>query len=138
MQIDVRWRPCGGNDKNASDKSFSGKFDVVHANVLAHIERLYLNRTTLKHPDRAEATKFWNFSLPEISTALQLAVERAVAQDAHHLWVDISHHCIDIRLAGSVQSKALALLDADDSLFSVRAHPLYRAPNEEVKAGIAA
>ena len=137
MQIDVRWRPRIANDSNAFDKSFSGDMGSVEIDVLAHIDRLYLNQTIIKHPDRAETTKLWNFSLFDISRALQSAIEEAVSQDAFHLWVDISHHRIDIRLADSVQPHDVRCLNPANFLGIVHAHPLYRAPYEEIDAGAA-
>jgi hypothetical protein len=135
MQIDVRWCPRIANDSSAFDISFCGEIGAVETNVLAHIDRLYLNQTIIKHPDRAETTKFWNFSLLDISRALQSALEVAVSQDAFHLWIDISHHRIDVRLADSVESKVGCCLDAENFLGTVQAHPLYRAPYEETDAG---
>lgn len=136
MQIDVRWRPRFADESNAFCKSFSGEVGAIETDVLAHIDRLYLNQTIIKHPDRAETTKFWNFSLGEISIALHTALEAAVSQDAFHLWVDTSHHRIDFRLAGSVENRAVHCLDAEKLLGTVQAHPLFKAPYEEA-AGIA-
>lgn len=136
MQIDVRWRPRFANDSNAFGKSFSGEMGAVETDVLTHIDRLYLNQTIIKHPDRAEVTKFWNFSLDDISRALHSALETTVSQDAHHLWVDVSHHRIDFRSAGSVDSSSVHCLDAESLLGTVQAHSLYKAPYEET-VGIA-
>jgi hypothetical protein len=135
VQIDVRWRPRFA-DNNTFGKSFSGKSAAVETDVLAHIDRLYLNQTTIKHPDRAETSKFWNFSLNEIAKTLHSALEAAVLQDAHLLWVDIGHHRIDFRLASSVENKNVHDLDAKNHLGTVQAHPLYIAPYEEA-AGVA-
>jgi hypothetical protein len=135
MQIEVRWRPRIASGNNASDKSFSGETGDVKEEVLTHIDRLYLNQTTIKHPDRAETTKFWNFSLLEISRTLQSALEAAVSQDASHLWVDISHHRIDMLLTNSAESQVVQRSNAEDSLGTVQAHPLYRAPHEETEVG---
>ncbi len=135
MQIEVRWRPRIASGNNTSDKSFSGEMGAVETEVLTHIDRLYLNQTIIKHADRAETTKFWNFSLLEISRTLQSALEAAVSQDASHLWVDISHHRIDIRLADSVKSQVGRRSNAEYFLGTVQAHPLYRAPYEETDAG---
>ena len=137
MQIEVRWRPRIANDSNAFDRSFSGEIGAVKTDVLAHIDRLYLNQTVLKHPDRAETTKFWNFSLLDISRTLQSAIEEGVSQDAFHLWVDISHHRIDIRLADGVQSHVVRCLNAENFLGTVQAHPLYKAPHDEIDASAA-
>ena len=128
MEVDVRWRPRFADDNNVFGKSFSGEVGAVERDVLAHIDRLYLNQTIIKHPDRAETTKFWNFSLGGISIALHSALETAVSEDAYRLWVDISHHRIDYRLAEGV--------DKDNILGTVQAHPLCKAPYE-VAAGIA-
>lgn len=135
MQIDVRWRPQIANDNDAFSESFSGEMGAVETDVLAHIDRLYLNQTTIKHPDRAEASKFWNFSLLEIARNLQSAIEKAVSQDASHLWIDISHSRIDIRLADSGQSRTVRYLNAEDLLATVQAHPLYKMPYAEADAG---
>ena len=136
MQIDVRWRPQIANDDSAFGKSFSGEIGAVETDALAHIDRLYLNQTIIKHPDRAETTKFWNFSLGEISIALHSALEAAVSQDAYRLWIDISHHRIDFRLAGSLENRARHCMDAENLLGTVQVHPLYKAPYKET-AGIA-
>lgn len=135
MRIEVRWRLRIANDSNAFDKSFSGEMGSVETEVLAHIDRLYLNQSIIKHPDRAETTKLWNFSLLEISRTLQSAMKEAVSLGASHLWVDISHHRIDIRLADSVESQVGRSMNAENFLGTGQAHPLYRAPYEEADAG---
>lgn len=135
MQIEVRWRPRIASGNNASDKSFTGELDAVKTEVLTHIDRLYLNQTIIKHADRAETTKFWNFSLLEISRTLQSALQAAVLQDASHLWVDISHHRINIRLADNVASQVGRCSNSESFLGTVQAHPLYRAPCEETDTG---
>ena len=137
MQIEVRWRPqiANDNDNDAFDKSFSGEVGALETEVLAHIDRLYLNQTTIKHPDRAEASKFWNFSMLEIAKNLQSAILKAVSQDAYHLWIDISHSRIDIRLADSGQFPTVRYLSAENLLATVQAHPLYKMAYAEADAG---
>jgi hypothetical protein len=127
----VRWRPSFADGSSTFEKSFFGEIGAVESDVLAHIDRLYLKQTIIKHTDRAESTRFWNFSLGEIEKALHSALEVAMLGNALHLWVDVRHHRIDILFADSVGSGSAHCVDTENLLGTVHAHPLYKAPHEE-------
>lgn len=75
VQIDVLWCPRGADAERFSKKAFKGAPDAVAHEVLDHIQHNFLYQTVIKHPHRAEATRFWNFPLATIKTALAYVVD---------------------------------------------------------------
>jgi len=75
-QIDVVWFPEGAGGDSFDEKIFKGPLDRIARDALSYIERSYLKQTVIKHPDRAEAERFWNFPFP--------AVEEAVINAVYH------------------------------------------------------
>jgi len=73
-QIDVVWFPDGASGDRFDEKSFKGPLARITREALAYIQRNYLRETVVKHPDRAEAERFWNFSYPAIEEAVVNAV----------------------------------------------------------------
>ncbi len=60
-QIDVVWFPEGAGGDRFDEKIFKGPLARMTRDALSFIQRNYLIETVLKHPDRAEATRVWNF-----------------------------------------------------------------------------
>ena len=96
LQIDVRWRPEGTDVDVNHDRSFRGAQAVAIAEAVAHIERNYLTLTTIKHPDRAESTRFWNFNLSEIQVALVELKDVAASDRDTIVQVDVGYQAVII------------------------------------------
>lgn len=73
-QIDVVWFPEGPGGDRFNEKIFQGPLARMTREALDFIQRNYLKVTVVKHPDRAEAERFWNFPY----TAIEEAVVNAV------------------------------------------------------------
>lgn len=120
LHIKVRWRPEGTVVDGSHDWSFQGESTAVLAEAVAYIERNYLTVTVIKHPDRAESTRFRNFALLDIEAALALAVAGLDAQSGTLVTVDIGYQSIVISSCGEWPS------------IQVLAHPLARCKTEQV------
>lgn len=73
-QIDVVWFPEGAGGDRFEEKVFKGPLARMTREAPGYIQRNYLNETVVKHPDRAEATRVWNFPYAAIEEALVNAV----------------------------------------------------------------
>jgi len=73
-QIDVVWFPDGPGGDRFDEKSFKGPLARITREALDYIQRNYLRETVVKHSDRAEAERFWNFPY----TAIEEAVVNAI------------------------------------------------------------
>jgi len=73
-QIDVVWFPDGPGGDIFEEKSFKGPLSRITRDALSHIERNYLKETVIKHPDRAEAERLWNYPYAAIEEAVVNAV----------------------------------------------------------------
>ncbi|OEZ58811.1 RNA-binding domain-containing protein [Duganella sp. HH105] len=88
-QIDVVWFPDGPGGDHFDEKIFKGPLARITREALGYIERNYLHQTVLKHPDRAEATRVWNFPYPAIEEAVVNAVYHRSYQDREPIEVRI-------------------------------------------------
>lgn len=98
------------------DRSFHGESAAVIAEAVAYIERNYLTVTVIKHPDRAESTRFWNFALLDIKSALGRVVAGLSPKSDTPVTVDIGYQSIVISSSGELPS------------IQVLAHPLAMSP----------
>ena len=73
-QIDVVWFPEGAGGDRFDEKTFAGPLARIARDALSHIHANYLKQTVVKHPDRAEAERFWNYPYAAIEEALINAV----------------------------------------------------------------
>ena len=73
-QIDVVWFPEGAGGDRFVEKVFKGPLARLTRWALEYIQGNYLFETVIKHPDRAEATRLWNFPYVAIEEALVNAV----------------------------------------------------------------
>jgi ATP-dependent DNA helicase RecG len=73
-QIDVVWFPEGPGGDRFDEKTFAGPLARIVRDALGHIQANYLKQTVVKHADRAEAERFWNFPYAAIEEALVNAV----------------------------------------------------------------
>ncbi len=73
-QIDVVWFPDGAGGDRFEEKTFSGPLSRMTREALDYIQRNYLKEIVIKHPDRAEAERVWNFPYAAIEEAVVNAV----------------------------------------------------------------
>ena len=73
-QIDVVWFPEGAGGDRFDEKIFEGPLARIARDALNYIQANYLKQTVVKHPDRAEAERFWNFPYAAIEEAVVNAV----------------------------------------------------------------
>lgn len=89
-QIDVLWFPEGAGGDRFDEKVFKGPLATMTREALAYIQRNYLHETVIKHPDRAEATRVWNFPFAAIEEALVNAVYHRSYEEREPIEVRIS------------------------------------------------
>ena len=89
-QIDVVWFPEGAGGDRFEEKEFKGPLGQITRDALSFIQRNYLKETVLKHPDRPEAERFWNFPYA--------AVEEAVVNAIYHRSYEIREP-VEIRIS---------------------------------------
>ncbi|MCP4698310.1 MAG: transcriptional regulator [Gammaproteobacteria bacterium] len=75
-QIDVVYFPEGAGGDRFEEKIFQGPLARITRDAISFIERNYLKETVIKHPDRPQAERFWNFP--------QAAIEEAVVNAIYH------------------------------------------------------
>jgi ATP-dependent DNA helicase RecG len=75
-QIDVVWFPEGAGGDRFEEKVFQGPLARITRDAIDFIQRNYLKETVIKHPDRPEAERFWNFP--------HAAIEEAVVNAVYH------------------------------------------------------
>ena len=89
-QIDVVWFPEGAGGDRFVEKIFKGPLDRVTRRALEYIQGNYLFETVIKHPDRAQATRLWNFPYAAIEEALVNAVYHRSYEEREPIEVRIS------------------------------------------------
>ena len=73
-QIDVVWFPDGPGGDYFEEKEFRGPLAAILRDAVSYIERNYLKEAVVKHPDRPEAERFWNFPVAAVEEALGNAI----------------------------------------------------------------
>lgn len=73
-QIDVVYFPDGPGGDRFEEKEFRGPLGRITRDAVDYIGRNYLTEMVVKHPDRPEAERFWNFPLAAIEEAVVNAV----------------------------------------------------------------
>ncbi|WP_413924129.1 hypothetical protein [Candidatus Accumulibacter phosphatis] len=91
MQIDVIWFPEGAGGDRFEEIIFKGPLARMTREALSYIQRNYLRETVIKHPDRAEATRVWNFPYAAIEEALVNAVYHRSYEEREPIEVRISN-----------------------------------------------
>jgi len=89
-QIDVVWFPDGAGGDRFEEKTFSGPLARMTREALDYIQRNYLKEIVIKHPDRAEAERLWNFPYA--------AVEEAVVNAVYHRSYEIREP-VEVRIS---------------------------------------
>lgn len=91
VQIDVVWFPEGAGGDRFDEKIFKGPLARMTREALGYIQRNFLRETVIKHPDRAEATRVWNFPFAAIEEAVVNAVYHRSYEEREPIEVRISH-----------------------------------------------
>lgn len=91
VQIDVVWFPEGAGGDRFEEKIFKGPLARMTREALSYIQRNFLRETVIKHPDRAEATRVWNFPYAAIEEALVNAVYHRSYEEREPIEVRISN-----------------------------------------------
>jgi len=89
-QIDVVWFPEGVGGDRFDEIIFKGPLARMTREALGYIQRNYLHETVVKHADRAEATRVWNFPYAAIEEALVNAVYHRSYEEREPIEVRIS------------------------------------------------
>ena len=89
-QIDVVGCPEGAGGDRFEEKVFQGPLGRITRDAISFIQRNYLKETILKHPDRPEAERFWNFP--------QAAIEEAVVNAVYHRSYEIREP-VEVRIS---------------------------------------
>ena len=112
-QIDVVWFPEGAGGDRFVEKIFKGPLDRMTREALDYIQRNYLAETVVKHPDRAEATRFSNFPYAAIEEAIVNAVYHRSYEEREPIEVRISRdELVVLSFPGPDRSIRLADLEA--------------------------
>ena len=75
-QIDVVYFPEGPGGDRFEEKIFQGPLARITREAIGFIQSNYLKETVVKHSDRPEAERFWNFP--------QAAIEEAIVNAVYH------------------------------------------------------
>ena len=89
-QIDVVWFPDGAGGDRFEEKIFQGPLGRITQDAISFIQRNYIKETVIKHPQRAEAERFWNFP--------HAAIEEAVVNAIYHRSYEIREP-VEIRIS---------------------------------------
>ena len=89
-EIDVVWFPEGAGGDRFDEKIFKGPLARMTREALGYIQRNYLHETVLKHPNKAEATRVWNFPYAAVEEALVNAVYHRSYEEREPIEVRIS------------------------------------------------
>ena len=89
-QIDVVWFPEGAGGDRFEEKIFLGPLGRITQDAISFIQRNYIKETVIKHPQRAEAERFWNFP--------HAAIEEAVVNAIYHRSYEIREP-VEIRIS---------------------------------------
>ena len=91
VQIDVVWFPEGAGGDRFEEKEFKGPLARMTREALGYIQRNFLHETVIKHPDRAEATRVWNYPYAAIEEAVVNAVYHRSYEEREPIEVRIDH-----------------------------------------------
>jgi len=117
VQIDVVWFPENAGGDRLDKKTFKGPLARMTREALGYIQRNYLHEIVVKHADRAEATRAWNFPYAAVEEALVNAVYHRSYEEREPVEVRISRDELAIlSFPGPDRSIRLADLEAGRSV----------------------
>ena len=112
-QIDVIWFPDGAGGDRFEETIFKGPLGRMTREALGYIQRNHLSETVVKHPQRAEAERFWNFPYAAIEEAVVNAVYHRSYEEREPIEVRIDRHeLVVVSYPGPDRSIRLADLQA--------------------------
>ncbi|CAN5572331.1 hypothetical protein BH10PSE18_BH10PSE18_32860 [soil metagenome] len=112
-QIDVLWFPDGAGGDRFDEKRFTGPLGRITREALDYIRRNYLVETVIKHPQRAEAERVWNFPYAAIEEAVVNAVYHRSYEEREPIEVRIDRNeLVVLSFPGPDRSISLADLQA--------------------------
>lgn len=79
-QVDVVAFPQGTGGDVIVEKSFQGPLSRMVREALDYLQRNYLHETVAKHPQRAEATRAWNFPFAAVEEAWSMRCTTALTK----------------------------------------------------------
>ena len=89
-QIDVVWFPDESGGDYFEEKEFRGPLSAILREAIAYIGRNHLTEAVIKHPDRPEAERFWNYPAVAIEEALANAVYHRSYEERNPVEVQIT------------------------------------------------
>jgi ATP-dependent DNA helicase RecG len=95
-QIDVVMFPQGAGGDELIEASFQGPLHDQVRDVLRYLQNNVLREKVIKHPDRAEATRFFNYPLTALKEALVNAVYHRGYDQPEPVEVRVNPEGIDI------------------------------------------
>lgn len=113
VQIDVVWFPEGAGGDRFEERIFKGPLARMTREALSYIQRNYLRETVIKHPERAEATRVWNFPYATSEEAVVNAVYHRSYEEREPIEARISNdELVVVSFPGPDRSSRLEDLQA--------------------------
>jgi len=106
-QIDVVFFPEDAGGDRFEEKIFRGPLDRITRDTISFIERNYIHETVIKHPDRPQAERFWNFPM--------VAIEEAVVNAVYHRSYEIREP-VEVRITREEDLVVLSFPGPDRSI----------------------
>jgi ATP-dependent DNA helicase RecG len=95
-QIDVVQFPSGLGGDDIIEKTFKGPIQQQLRDALQYIRNVVITEKVIKHPDRAEADRFFNFPYAAIEEALSNAVYHRAYDEREPIEVRVENDRIEI------------------------------------------
>lgn len=95
-QIDVIYFPDGASGDVIEEKVFKGALGRITQDALDYIKNRYIKETVIKHADKAQAERFWNYPFSAIEEALVNAVYHRSYEEREPIEVRIDQDAITI------------------------------------------
>lgn len=95
-QIDVVQFPSGLGGNDIIEKTFNGPIHQQLRDALQYIKNVIITEKVVKHPDRAEADRFFNFPYAAVEEALSNAVYHRAYDEREPIEVRVENDRIEI------------------------------------------
>ena len=95
-QIDVVQFPSGLGGNDIIEKTFKGPIHQQLRDALQYIKNVIITEKVVKHPDRAEADRFFNFPYAAVEEALSNAVYHRAYDEREPIEVRVENDRIEI------------------------------------------
>ncbi len=89
-QIDVVWFPDDAGGNYFEEKVFRGPLAAILRDAVSYVERSYLKEAVVKHADRPEAERYWNYPVAAIEEAVGNAIYHRSYQEREPVEVRIT------------------------------------------------